>query len=266
MARQSVDSQCVGRGEGTTLAVMAREWDAETYAALALPHAEWGQRVLDRMQLVGTETVLDAGCGTGRDAAALRARWPDLQIVALDGSTRMLDVARGALSGAGGSVRFVHADLTEPLPIAPVDAVMSVAAFHWVTDHTALFATLAAAMKPGARLTSDCGGRGNVTNLEAAIARVTGKPATDVEFADEAETRERLTAAGFEVEDVRLRPSPLRIEDPDIMENYLAVVCLGGQLTSVAEDEQAAFVREIRLAFDEPVVDYVRLEIDATRS
>ena len=35
------------------------------------------------------------------------------------------------------------------------DSVMSVAAFHWVPDHVALFATLAEAMRPGAQLVSD---------------------------------------------------------------------------------------------------------------
>ena len=58
-------------------ALMAtREWDATTYDALPLPHVAWGQRVLDRMQLTGDERVLDAGCGTGRDGAALLSRWP----------------------------------------------------------------------------------------------------------------------------------------------------------------------------------------------
>lgn len=244
---------------------MAREWNAEKYAGLTLPHVEWGQRVLDRMQLTGSETVLDAGCGTGRDAVALRGRWPGVQIVALDGSLQMLEVARGALDDVGGGTTFVHADLTEPLPIEPVDAVMSVAAFHWITDHGTLFATLADVMKPGARLTSDCGGRGNVANLNAAITRVTGAPANEWEFADRESTREHLIAAGFEVENISLRPSPFRIVDPDTMESYLAVVCLGAQLTAVPPDEQEAFVREIRLAFDEPVIDYVRLEIDAIK-
>ena len=48
-----------------------REWDAASYDALPLPHVGWGLRVLDRMDLAGDELVLDAGCGTGRDAAAL---------------------------------------------------------------------------------------------------------------------------------------------------------------------------------------------------
>lgn len=244
---------------------MAREWDASTYDSLTLPHVAWGRGVLDRMRLRGDERVLDAGCGTGRDALALRERWPGVELVVLDGSQQMLDVARGHLGD--DRVTYVHADLTERLPVdPPVDAVMSVAAFHWVCDHDQLFANLAAVMRPGARLTSDCGGRGNVDALDLAVTRVTGEARDDVwEFADADETRGRLAGAGFEVEDVRLRPSPFRCDDPAVFEQYLASVCLGGHLAALPEAAHAAFVRDVRLAFDEPVVDYVRLEIDAVR-
>ena len=247
---------------------MAREWDAATYDGLVLPHEVWGQRVLDRLQpRLGARpgerpVVLDAGCGTGRDAAALRERCPDAGIVALDGSERMLAVARDRLGD--DRVSYVHADLTRPLPLTePVDAVMSVAAFHWIEDHAALFATLAAAVRPGAPLVFDCGGRGNVDRLTTAIAAVTGEPAAGWEFAGPDETRTLLVAAGFDVELVELRPHPFRIDDPATFERYLAAVCLGGQLARLPEREHADFVREVRRAFPEPVIDYVRLEVVA---
>jgi trans-aconitate 2-methyltransferase len=241
---------------------MAHEWDATTYDSLTLPHVAWGLGVLGRMSLAGTERVMDAGCGTGRDAAALLARWPEVDLVVLDGSAQMLDVARTRL---GDAATYVHADLTEPLPVEPVDAVMSVAAFHWVRDHDALFAHLAAAMRPGARLTTDCGGRGNVADLTAAIASVTGVPDDGWEFAGVDDTRDRLERAGFDVADVRLREHPFRIDDPAAFEAYLGAVCLSGYLKDLPDAEHVGFVRAVAAAFDEPVVDYVRLEIDAIR-
>ena len=119
---------------------MPFEWNAHTYDALPLPHVVWGQRVLMRMRLTGTERVLDAGCGTGRDAAVLLERLPGIDLVCLDASEQMIEAARDRL---GDRATFVVADLTEPLPIAPVDAVMSVAAFHWITDHELLYRNLA---------------------------------------------------------------------------------------------------------------------------
>lgn len=241
---------------------VTHEWDASTYDSLVLPHEEWGRRVLDRMTLTGAERVMDAGCGTGRDAAALLERWPGVDVIALDGSQKMLDLARTRL---GAGVSYVHADLGEPLPVEPVDAVMSVAAFHWVRDHDLLFTHLAAAMCPGARLTSDCGGRGNVASLDVALAAVLGVEDDGWEFAAVDDTRRRLEGAGFEVEDIRLREHPFRIEDPAVFEAYLATVCLGGYLRDLPPDEHVGFVRAVQGQFAEPVIDYVRLEIDAVR-
>ena len=239
-----------------------REWDATTYDTLPLPHVAWGQRVLDRMRLSGDERVLDAGCGTGRDGAALLDRWPGVELVGVDGSAKMIEEARAKL---GDDVELHVADLTKPLPIAPVDAVMSVAAFHWIDDHDLLFGNLAAAMRSGARLTSDCGGQGQLAFLGAALEAVTGEGKYGVSYRGIDETRASLEGAGFDVEDVRLRSDPLRLEDPEVLDTYLAVVCLGTYLVDMPMDEQRDFVRRVRLAMTEPVIDYVRLEIDAVR-
>jgi trans-aconitate 2-methyltransferase len=240
-----------------------REWDASAYDSLPLPHVAWGQRVLDRMQLSGDERVLDAGCGTGRDAAALLARWPGVRVVGIDGSEQMITAARERL---GADVELHVADLTVPLPLdQPVDAVMSVAAFHWIDDHDLLFANLATVMRPGARLTSDCGGRGQLEVLGAALEEVTGAGKYGVSYRGIDETRASLEGAGFDVEDVRLRPDPLRLEDPEVLDTYLAVVCLGSYLADLPVEEQREFVGRVRTAMTEPVIDYVRLEIDAVR-
>lgn len=240
-----------------------REWDATTYDALPLPHVAWGARVLDRMQLTGDERVLDAGCGTGRDGAALLARWPDVRLVGIDGSVRMIEEARAKL---GDDVELHVADLTAPLPLdEPVGAVMSVAAFHWVEDHDLLFANLAAVMRPGARLTSDCGGRGQLAIMTDALVEVTGTGKFGTSFKGIDETRASLEGAGFDVEDVRLREDPLRLEDPDLLETYLATVNLGSHLVDLPVAEHRDFIRRVREAMREPVIDYVRLEIDATR-
>ncbi|WP_310529593.1 methyltransferase domain-containing protein [Nocardioides sp.] len=240
-----------------------REWDATAYDSLPLPHVAWGQRVLDRMRLTGDERVLDAGCGTGRDGAALLSRWPNARLVGIDGSQQMIDAARERL---GPDVELHVADLAAPLPLdQPVDAVMSVAAFHWIEDHDLLFGNLAAVMRPGARLTSDCGGQGQLAIMTAALVEVTGDGKFGTSFKGIDETRESLSGAGFEVEDVRLREDPLRLDDPDLLETYLATVNLGSHLVDLPMDEQREFVRRVREAMAEPVIDYVRLEIDAIR-
>jgi len=248
---------------------MTREWDAPTYDALPLPHEAWGAGVLDRLALPGDGDglrVLDAGCGTGRDAAALAARHPGAALVLLDGSERMLERAR---ERHGDAATYVHADLTRPLPAAvgTVDVVLSVAAFHWVADHRALFSHLAAVLRPGGRLVAECGGSGNLRGMDEALAA--GRQAFDLGadpgewcFAGVEETRADLEHAGLCVDDVRLRPDPLRLDDPALLRRYLATVVLGGYAGPLG-GRFDDFVETVAAAMAEPVVDYVRLELEA---
>src|SRR5882724_6832998 len=102
---------------------MTHEWNAAAYDALPLPHQQWGLRTIDRLELTGTETVLDAGCGTGRDAEVLLRRLPGGRVIAVDGSVTMLDRLRERLAPDLDRVDVVRADLSRPLPIrGPVDA------------------------------------------------------------------------------------------------------------------------------------------------
>lgn len=245
---------------------MPREWNARSYDALPLPHARWGARVLDGLAahgFRGASRLLDAGCGTGRDAAAGVGRWPSVHMVLIDGSANMLDQARDRL---GDRAEYVRADLLQPIPVEPVDAVMSVAAFHWVHDHRVLFKNLSDVMRPGAPLVSECGGAGNVAGVDLALARVAGaQTPAHWHFAGVEETAAHLEASGFEVQDIRLRPDPFRCPDPDMLADYLEVVVLGSHLARIPQDQRQSFVREVQRALPAPEIDYVRLEIDAVR-
>ena len=91
--------------------------------------------MLERLPLRGDETVLDAGCGTGRVTALLLERLPDGHVVAVDSAPSMVEHAREALGRARDGLlapTSPSSSLDEP-----VDAVFSNAVFHWVADHDA---------------------------------------------------------------------------------------------------------------------------------
>jgi trans-aconitate 2-methyltransferase len=60
-----------------------------SYDAISAPQQQWGASVLERLALNGDETVLDAGCGTGRVTEMLLERLPRGRVVAVDGSPAM---------------------------------------------------------------------------------------------------------------------------------------------------------------------------------
>jgi len=243
------------------------DWKAATYDRIADPQARWGSIVLDRLPLGGGERVLDAGCGSGRVTEQLLERLPDGHVVALDASASMLVEARRRLARFGDRVTFVHADLARPLPIAePVDAILSTAALHWVSDHDAVFANLASVLRPGGRLAAQCGGAGNIAGVIQAIAEVVGTEPGDFTFATPDETRRRLEAAGFEEIETWLNDEPTTFEPGEPFETYLETVILGPTLGRLAPARRPGLAAEVARRMTGPVIDYVRLNIVARRA
>ena len=245
---------------------MAREWDAETYDAIADPQFRWGAAVLDRLELRGDETVLDAGCGSGRVTAFLAERLPEGRVIALDGSASMLETARRRLTPFGDRIRFVLADLMAPLPIAdPVDAVLSTATFHWVPDHDALFAHLAAVLRPGGSLVAQCGGAGNLATVVRVLEELGADPFTGKVFATPERTDERLRMAGFDDVECWLHSEPTPFESLEALETFLRTVVLRDHIRSMTDGEADEFAHAVATRLPRLELDYVRLNIDARR-
>jgi trans-aconitate 2-methyltransferase len=246
---------------------MTRDWDAATYDRVAGPQTRWGSVVLDRLPLVGDERVLDAGCGSGRVTELLAERLPAGRVVALDGSAAMVDAARERLALFGDRVEFVVADLARPLPIdGLVDAILSTATFHWVPDHSALFANLAAVLRAGGWLVAQCGGVSNIATVQRALATIGDGWLGPVNFATPLATVGRLDAAGFVDVECWLTDEPTRFEPGEPFETFLRTVVLGAHLDRLPPEQHAAFVHEVAARMPEPVIDYVRLNIVARRS
>jgi trans-aconitate 2-methyltransferase len=245
---------------------VTRDWDAATYDRVSEPQVEWARKVLERLPLRGDETVLDAGCGSGRVTQMLLERLPRGHVVAVDSAPSMVEHAREALDPARATV--LQANLTELRLDSPVDAVFSNAVFHWIADHDALFARLFEALRPGGRLVAQCGGRGNVERFHAAAKHVAlEEPYAEHlagwegpwNFAGAEETAERLERAGFTEIETWLEPYPVSPPDPT---GYLRTVCLGYHVEQLPEDLRASYVDAVRERCGSQL-DYVRLNIRA---
>ena len=255
------------RARCDTARVTTRDWDARTYDRVADPMTRWGSGVLERLPLAGDERVLDAGCGSGRVTELLAARLPRGRVVALDGSPAMIEAARERLTGFGDRIEYVVADLGLPLPLAePVDAILSTATFHWVPDHDALFANLAAILRPGGRLVAQFGGVGNIASVKRVLATVGDGWLGPAHYETPMATVRRLDASGFVDIECWLKDEPTRFEPGEPLETYLRTVILGAHLERLPVDERAGFVHEVAARLPEPLIDYVRLNVVARRS
>jgi trans-aconitate 2-methyltransferase len=258
-----------------------REWDGASYDRISSTMEAFGLDVLERLELRGDETVLDAGCGSGRITQALIERLPRGHVIAVDESPSMIDAARLRL-GPDADLRV--ADLLALELSEPVDAILSTATFHWIADHQRLFARLRAALRPGGRLVAQCGGEGNIEILRATAREVRDRAPYAQHFqgwqppwnyAGPEDTRKRLLAGGFAQAECWLTPAP---RQPDHAREFLSTVVLGPYVQQLPEELRERYMDEVLAALGasprpgsspqgeaKPVtVDYVRLNIDAT--
>ena len=248
----------------------AREWDADTYDAVSDPQFNWGLEVVERLELDGDESVLDAGAGSGRVTEELLKKLPSGRLTALDGSGEMLEKARERL---GDRADYVEMDLAELELPEPVDLVFSTATFHWVVDHDNLFRRIGAVLKSGGRLVAQCGGAGNVAEHARVIAEVANsRPFSQHyegmpmlwNFATAEDTARRLGEAGFQ--DVRcwLQPKPVTPKQPY---EFMTTVTLGPHLDRLPEELRRPFADAVIERMPAPItLDYIRLNIEARTS
>ncbi len=257
-----------------------REWNAASYHRVANPHVDWGRAVLEGLPLRGDETVIDAGCGTGRLTELLLDRLPQGRVIAVDQSRNMLDQARAHLEGRfGDRVAYLQADLLALPYEREADVVFSTATFHWVMDHPALFARLYAALKPGGWLIAQCGGGSNIATVaNRALAILRREPFTrhvgpwegPWHFAGAQDTVARLGSAGFTHSAAEVIHAPVVMDGEAAYREFLKTVVLGTHLERLRDDAtRSAFIDEMVEAgrTDDPAwsLDYWRLNLQGQR-
>lgn len=247
----------------------SRDWDAASYDRVSDPQFGWAREQLERLELTGEETVLDAGCGSGRVTALLVDLVPRGRVYGVDVAPSMAAHAREAL---GDRATVFCQDLVALELPEPVDAIFSNATFHWIHDHDALFAAMHRALNPGGRLVAQCGGRGNIDAFRNLADAVAGEEPFAPYFADwqrpwnyatDTETAERLQRAGFTDVTCWLEPKSVTPADPRA---FVQTVCLVRHLDPLPVEMRDEFVDRVLERSGTPfVLDYVRLNMTARK-
>jgi trans-aconitate 2-methyltransferase len=123
----------------------AAVWDPAQYLRFADERLRPALDLLAQVPLDAPARVVDLGCGTGNVTAILGQRFPESDVVGVDGSAVMLEKARAGTPGC----RFEQADFVQWQPREAPDLIYSNAALHWVGDHPQLFPRLLSFLAPG---------------------------------------------------------------------------------------------------------------------
>lgn len=240
-------------------------WDARTYDRSSEPQQAWASEVLARLEGIPRDAiVLDVGCGTGRVTEALLKLVPAGRMLAVDASADMVALARQRL---GDRAEVWCQDVLDLDLEEPVDAIVSTATLHWVTDHERLWARLARALRPDGVLEIQCGGEGNIDRVQEVIDAVARESHPELVgfspwvFAGPQETERRLRETGFTNIRCWLRERPTYPPDVD---TFVRTSILAAHLARLPAERRepfaAAVVERVRLP-----LDYVRLNASAVR-
>ena len=145
------------------------KWNAQLYDQKHAFVYQYGESVLELLDVKPGERILDMGCGTGYLTQQINDM--DADVVGIDRSPEMVQQARQNYPG----VAFSVADASKFSFTEPFDAIFSNAVLHWVKNHDAMMRCAYHNLKPGGRFVAEMGGQGNVQQLITVTKQVLAK-------------------------------------------------------------------------------------------
>jgi trans-aconitate methyltransferase len=258
-------------------------WDAADYARNSAAQQLWAFELIEKLELSGSESVLDLGCGDGKITAEIARRLPHGRALGVDSSEDMIRLAREAFPSSDhrnlgfqlGDARFLDFE-------REFDLVFSNAALHWVKDHRPVLIGVVRSLKPGGRILLQMGGRGNGSEVfEVAREMIgTGEWGHWFEgfefpwaFYDTQEYGRLCAAAGLRVRRIELLPRIMIQKGSEGLAGWIRTTWMP-YTKRVPADRREAFVQEASRRYIQrhPTDNQgnvgllmVRLEVDALK-
>lgn len=121
------------------------QWDVTQYLRFGGERLRPALDLMLHLPVQNPARILDLGCGAGNLSAILQQRWPQAEVLGVDGSEEMLAKARTSVPQG----RFIAADLNHWVPEHKLDLIYTNATLQWLPDHAQLFPRLLSFLNPG---------------------------------------------------------------------------------------------------------------------
>jgi trans-aconitate methyltransferase len=236
------------------------------------------------MNLTGSETVLDVGCGDGKVTALIASRLPNGRVIGVDNSEEMVDLAKQRFGKDQHPNLTFHVMDAQQLDFADeFDVVFSNAALHWVQDHLSVLGGVKKALRKNGSLLFQMGGRGNGEEVSKTFNDLLTSSrwntffknfSSSYRFCDPEEYREWLREVKLTEKRVELIPKDMRHKGVEGFAGWIRTTWLP-YTQRVPSELREEFTSQVihNYVLEHPVdaeglvhVKMVRLEVEATNT
>lgn len=259
-------------------------WNAKEYANNSSNQFEWAKEIIPKLELKGTESVLDIGCGDGKITALLASYLPHGKVVGVDSSEEMVALARKTFPNCHyPNLSFLRMDARELTFREQFDVAFSSAVLHWIIDHQTVLACVNESLDKKGKLMFQMAGKGNAQDIIAVVQELISEEDCAPYFKNftfpygfygPEEYTQWLQEAGFKPQRIELIPKELRLQGKEGLAGWIRTTWLPFT-ERVPASLRDTFVAEIakRYVAAYPVdengsvsIKMVRLEVQAVKA
>jgi trans-aconitate methyltransferase len=259
----------------------SQNWNADDYAKNSSVQFAWAEELITKLDLNGSESVLDIGCGDGKVSARIAQVVKDGYVLGIDSSESMIQHASKQYSPLTcPNLTFRQMDATEINLFEKFDIAFSNAVLHWVKDQRAVLQGVHSCLKPGGRILFQMGGLGNAAEVLVAIREIISRNrwrrhfegfTPPYHFYSPKDYETWLVETGFRPERVELIPKDMKHQGIDAFRGWLRTTwfpytdCVPSRQCDAFIDELVEVYMAVHPAdsFGNMHVGMVRLEVKA---
>lgn len=258
-------------------------WNSRDYKQNSHAQQKWARELLGKINLSGSEDVLDLGCGDGKVTAELANMVIDGSVVGIDYSLPMIELAKQHYSSSEyPHLSFIEMDASQLSFEERFDVVFSNAVLHWVKDHKPVVDGMYRSLKPGGKILLQMGGQGNAEQIISVIRGLQSQEEWQPYFEEfefpygflgKEEYTSLLNDAGFTINRVELIPKDMEQDGQSGLEGWIRTTWMP-YTERVPEEKREQFIRELSSNYIKKIpldsegkvhVSMVRIEVEAEK-
>ncbi len=208
--------------------------NAEEYSELSSSQLESAKELVTKLELKGTESLIDIGCGDGKMTAVLASYLPHGKVVGVDSSDEMVALARKNFPHCHyPNLTFLRMDARELTFRQQFDIAFSSAVLHWIIDHQTVLAGVSECLDKNGRLLFQMAGKGNAQDILAVVQELISEDDSAPYFKNftfpygfygPEEYKEWLRQAGLKPERVELCPKIMKLQGKEVLAKWIRTV------------------------------------------